>query len=247
MTEKMQTGAFTLARTDEWMPHSNAVGFGIPTPDEPFPPLYTNVYNTYAKADDRREGCLCVYRLFQQENVSRCGEDYTATLVQVIRIGFTEDRDLWKSLDGNGDTRPYGNFCVDGQRGKLYAFVMRDKEHVTRYFTFDLPATTDGEEVDGVRYVTLGREDIRDTFDGPYMNYMQGACRDGVIVSVEGFGMTAPNLPALRVIDMTARKETRFVPLHEYGLTVEPEFADYWNDTLIYSDATGKLYRIEEL
>ena len=49
---------FRLDGTDAWMPHSNAVMFGSEyfAEGDEFPLLYTNVYNTYAKEEDRREG-----------------------------------------------------------------------------------------------------------------------------------------------------------------------------------------------
>ncbi len=97
------------------------------------PLLYANVYNSYQERADRREGVLCVCRLRETEN------GFASRFVQVIRIGFAEDRSLWKSLEGDGDVRPCGNFAVDAERGLLKAFVMRAREPATRYFVFDLP------------------------------------------------------------------------------------------------------------
>ncbi len=236
---------FTLDRTDFRMPHSNAVMFGAEKyqPDDEFPLLYTNIYNTYAGAEERHEGELCVHRIFRE------GNGFSSALVGLIRIGFTEDRSLWKSLDGNGDVRPYGNFAVDRERDRLYAFVMRDKEHVTRYFSFAMPCLSDGVMSDGISVVTLTPDDILDTFDGPYMNYMQGACAgDGVLYSVEGFGMQGVNLPRMQVVDMQAHTLLHDIAFGDIGLEIEPELVDFADDhTLIYSDATGKIYRITSL
>ena len=128
--EKRQIGDFCLPGTDLLKPHSNAVAFGAERYDEAdeFPLLYTNIYNNYAKQSERLEGVCCVYR------ITRDGNTFAAALVQVIRIGFVEDLALWKSLPGQEDVRPYGNFVPDIFRGKLYAFVMRDRDFVSRSF-----------------------------------------------------------------------------------------------------------------
>ncbi len=234
--------SFRLDRADEMLPHCNAVAFG-PACEEGLPLLYANVYNSYQERSDRREGVLCVYRLRETEN------GFASQLVQVIRIGFAEDRSLWKSLEGDGDVRPYGNFAVDAERGLLAAFVMRDREPVTRYFIFDLPDFRAGEaDPDlGVPCVTLTEKDIRSRFDGPYIRYMQGACcRDGILYSVEGFGADSPSaLPALRTVDLTAGRETAAVDFVSLGLLEEPECIDFDGDECLYSDGNGTLFRLE--
>lgn len=260
---------FTLDRVDYRMPHSNAVSFGPDkyAPDDEFPLLYTNIYNTYSAKEERHEGELCVYRIFRTE------EGFSSTLLGVIRIGFVEDRRLWKSLDGNADVRAFGNFAVDCANNRLYAFVMRDREHITRYFTFALPRLSDGELIDGVSHITLTEADILDTFDERYMNYMQGACaKDSIVYSVEGFGMQGVNLPRMQVIDMAMHKVIHDIPLGDLGLEIEPEFVDFASvqtfpclgeggaqratdeggnavlrtqNILFYSDATGKIYAVK--
>jgi len=243
--DRQLIGAFVLDQIARWQPHSNAVSFGPDryAPEDEFPLLYTNLYNTYSGAEDRREGVCCVYRLM------RCGTVFTTTLVQIIRIGFVEDRTLWKSLEGNGDVRPYGNFVVDADHRRFYAFVMRDREHVTRYFSFDLPAVTDGVRCDccGAQVVTLEEADIRTMFDGEYANYLQGACcHQGILYSVEGFtvreGETAANPPRLQRIDMVRQKTLGAVDLCALGLRQEPEWIDFRQDTLYYCDCMGNLY-----
>ena len=54
-------------------------------PADEFPLLYSNVYNNYAKTENKRKGFCCVYRL------QRAGESFVTTLVQLIEIGFTEE------------------------------------------------------------------------------------------------------------------------------------------------------------
>lgn len=231
---------FKLDKNDILSPHSNAVCFGAEyyADGDEFPLLYSNIYNNYSKSEDRLEGVCCVYRL------TRDGETFTTQLVQVIEIGFTDELDLWKSLENNGDVRSYGNFTVDRDNGKLYAFVMRDKEKVTRYFEFDLPKLADGamNETYGVNVVTLTKEDIKSQFDSEYSNYVQGACfHDGKIYSVEGFS-SADNAPRMQIIDPDAKEQYAAIDLWNIGLKIEPEFVDFHDGTLYYVDASGKVY-----
>ena len=242
--EQKQVAQFCLDKTDLLKPHSNAVAFGAERWDEAdeFPLLYTNIYNNYAKQDERLEGVCCVYR------ITRDGNTFASALVQVIRIGFVEDLELWKSLPDRGDVRPYGNFVPDVFRAKLYAFVMRDREHVTRYFTFRLPGATEGTFCDrwGVKVVTLQKEDILSQFDDEYMHFMQGACAyDGKIYSSEGFDMLTSdglNHPAIRIVDMDAGKQLQYFDLCALGKMLEPEMMDFAGDTLYYMDVEGNMY-----
>ena len=238
---------FVLDRLDALRPHSNAVTFGKQkyAADDEFPVLYTNIYNNHAREADRLEGTLCAYRILRQ------GDGFTAKLVQVIRIGFTEDLNLWKSLPDNGDVRSYGNLVCDPVRNKLYAFVMRDKEHVTRYFEFDMPGARDGEfePAYGVNEVTLMPGDILTRFDGPYSNYLQGACAyDGRLYSVEGFNVKSAedvNKPRMQVVDMVGKQQIADIDLFAAGLSIEPELIDFENGVLYYMDASGAAYTFE--
>ncbi len=238
-TELTPIASFTLARADEIVPHANAVTFGREYYDEndEFPLLYSNIYNNYAKEEDPLVGTCCVYRL------TRTPEGFSAALVQLVSIGFTDDRTLWRSAGETNDVRPYGNFAVDAENATVYAFVMRDADRTTRYFAFDLPPVTAGEcdPRFGVPHVRLGAEEIRDAFDAPYHNFIQGACvHDGLIYSVEGFDENVH--PALRVIDPRAREEIFFVDLYDAGLPLEAECIDFLGDDCLYSDAHGNIF-----
>lgn len=226
---------FSLDQTQVWMPHSNAVMFGCEywAAGDEFPLLYTNVYNTYAREADRRVGVCCVYRL------TREGNTFHARLVQTIAIGFAEDESLWCS-EGRTDLRPYGNFTIDRDRGIYYGFTMRDADQTTRYFAFRLPKLADGEAV------TLTPGDILDRFDCPYHRFLQGACcHQGLIYSLEGFTGDAQNPPALRIISPKERKQLLYVPLEDYGFTVEPELIDFRDGRCYCADCKGGLYTIE--
>lgn len=232
--------AFTLGET--LVPHSNAVFFGKERFEETdeFPLLYTNIYNNYHAEADPLRGVCCVYR------IKREGETFTTRLVQAIRVGFVEDESLWLS-GRNVDRRPYGNFVADTEKGVLYAFTMRDSDNTTRYFSFDLPSVTEGEEDEkGVKWVTLQKEDIRDHFDCPFHHFLQGACfKEGRIYSTEGFTDDRNNPPAFRVISTAEKRQEQYIPLGDFGLTVEPELIDFCGDTCYYADNHGNLYVVE--
>ncbi len=232
---------FKLDRVDFIVPHSNSVIFGSEffAEGDEFPLLYSNIYNNYAKAEDKKVGVCCVYR------ITREGNTFSATLVQLIKIGFTDDRGLWRSTGDVEDKRPYGNFVVDTQNSLLYAFVMRDGENRTRYFSFDLPKASDGEIVaSGVREVTLTVADVKEHFDVPYHNFVQGAvCYEGKIYSVEGFGEKIH--PALRIIDTEEKRQTFFFDFFEAGCTDEAELIDFYQGRCIYGNHIGELFELE--
>ena len=226
-----ELSTFTLDKADILTPHSNSVSLRGDI-------LYTNLYNTYAKEDHRKEGICCAY------HISRSGNHFHTKLVQVIRIGFAETS-LWQS-ENRQDVRPYGNFVVDGD--KLHAFVMRDETQRTRFFRFALPQITEGEpSAWDVPLMTLTPEDIEAQFDECYVNYMQGAiCAHGLIYSVEGFNHPHDRgRPALRVFDTARQTQVFFADLVEYGLLSEPEWIDYYKGRLYYADHAGNVYRLQ--
>ena len=237
-----QISEFKLAETEPIIPHFNSVVFGpeFYADGDEFPLLYANVYNNYSKAEDRKEGMGCVYRLLRQ------GADFSMTLVQIIKIGFILDSDLWVSDGDVQDVRPYGNFVIDAERDLLCAFTMRDGDHTTRYFTFRLPKLAEGtySEEFGVNLVTLTKQDIIDCFDTEYHLYIQGACcYGGKVYSCEGFNEKIP--PSLRVISLTERKQLRHVNLADMGYPTEAEFMDFRNGFCYYSDSKGNYYRVD--
>ncbi len=231
---------FTLDKSDVLSMHSNAVCFGPAyyAPGDPYPLLYTNVYNNYAKAEgDRHLGTCGVYR------ITREGDSFASQLVQVIRVGFT-DTPLWRSANVN-DVRPYGNFSVDCDTGKLWAFTMRDEDKVTRYFRFALPDFRSGvrNETLGAPVLTLTEADIETRFDGPYAHFLQGATIwQNSLWSVEGFNAGGNQPPRLQVIDLVRCEPLAYVDFEPLGLTVEPEFVSVYKNEIYYSDAHGSLF-----
>ncbi len=234
---------FVLDKNDVIMPHSNAVMFGNAYYDETdeFPLLYTNIYNNYAKADNKLKGVCLVYRLKRNQRI------FKSTLIQIIEIGFVEDESLWKSAGEKEDTRPFGNFTIDTEKSIFYAFTMRDNVQSTRYFAFDLPKASQGKmcEQYGVRRVKLHASDIREYFDCDYHHYVQGACcKQGIIYSLEGFTDSVDNPPAIRRIDPALKKEIDFKRFKDFGINIEPEMIDFENDSCYYTDHNGNMYKL---
>ncbi len=238
--EPSPVAEFTLDKSGLIVPHSNSVTFGSEffAEGDEFPLLYSNVYNNYAKTEDKKVGVCCVYR------ITREGKTFSTTLVQLIKIGFTDDRELWRSSGDVEDKRPYGNFVVDTDRNRLWAFVMRDGAMQTRYFAFDLPKLADGDiGASGVREVILTADMIKEYFDTPYHNYVQGAvCREGKIYSVEGFGEKIH--PALRIIDTEEKRQILHFDFFDAGYTDEAELIDFYGDRCIYGDHIGDLFEL---
>ena len=236
-----EQGCFALDQTDLLMPHSNSVFFGkFYSEKDEFPLLYTNIYNNYARQEDRLAGVCCVYRIF------RNGDAFSSQLMQVIRVEFTHTP-LWRSTNET-DVRPYGNFVADVPGNKLYIFTMRDEDHTTRFFRFPLPDVTQGE-VDpqwDVPVMILNQAQIEEQFDSDYVNYMQGAiCNNHLLYSLEGF--THPNdrgAPKIRVFNTKTRKQVFAADFTGYGLLNEPELIDIYNGKLYYVNHNGDVYNL---
>ncbi len=242
--ESKAVGSFLLDQTGTLVPHANSVMFGAERAesDDEFPALYVNVYNNYASTDNPMKGVTCVYRILKE------GEKFSASLLQLIEIGFAEDSSLWKASESADGPRPYGNCAVDVENGMYYAFVMRNETLGTRYFAFSLPLLADGESDPkyGVNRVVLGAKDILTQFDCPYHYFIQGATlKNSKIYSLEGFGHDPAMPPAIRVIDLAAKREESYTRFADLGLKQEPEFIDFAGDICYYSDNPGNLYRID--
>jgi len=232
---------FTLDRADLICPHSNSVVFGTEYFEEgdEFPLLFSNVYNNYAREEDKKVGVCCVYRIYRE------ADSFRSTLVGTVEIGFTDDRTLWRSKGDTVDVRPYGNFVIDHENDLYYAYVMRDGEKETAFFSFPMPKITSAPtDENGLRRIVLTKEDIKTTFSTPYHNYMQGSvCHKGKILVVEGFHERIH--PALRIIDAQTRSEELFLDLFDVGFVHEPELIDFYGEKCIYGDAVGNLFLIE--
>ena len=241
-TETQPYGSFTLDKAEMINPHSNSVAFGNEyyAQGDEFPLLYSNIYNNYAREENPLKGVTLVYRL------QRTGNVFTSTLVQWIEVTFTENTELWKSVEC-ADIRPYGNFAIDCEKDLYYAFTMRDQTQTTRYFAFDLPKLADGvaDAELGVKKVMLAEGDIKEYFDCSYHRFIQGAClHGGKIYSVEGFSGDEKNKPALRVIDVRNKRQEHYVDFVEMDMPIEPEFIEFYQERCYYCDGHGNVYEL---
>ncbi|MBE6981357.1 MAG: hypothetical protein E7437_03430 [Ruminococcaceae bacterium] len=230
-----------LHKTDRLVPHCNGVFFGTQfyAPDDEFPLLYANIYNNYKDFDDRRAGQCCVYR------VQREKDRFTTTLVQLLKVDFTDVSGLWCSEHG-ADQRPYGNFVIDREAEKLYAFTMIDDLQVTRFFGFSIPRVSQGTwdpDLD-IRVHTLTREDIREQFDCEYQRFIQGVCcHKGIIYSLEGLAQF-PQEHGLAIISTEQKCRLQTYRFSDCGLHIEPELIDFYNGQCIYADNAGNCYAL---
>ena len=231
---------FILDKNSILSPHSNAVCFGAYkySESDEFPLLYCNIYNTYS-SNRALDGTCNVYR------ITRNGNSFSSELVQIIKVGFTSDTAVWSSPDSN--RRPYGNFVVDTDNNKLYAFTMRDESNTTRFFEFALPALSEGanDSDTGVKRVTLEASDVIRSFDVEYFRYVQGATyADGMIYSLEGFTNDVTNKAALKIVDLESGKLSGRVDLYGMGFTTEPEMVYVIDGILYYADVSGAVYKL---
>ena len=232
---------FTLDRAPNFAPHSNSVSFGAEfyAQTDEFPLLYSNVYNNFAKNENDMRGYTFVYR------ITKKGEEFFSKLVQVIKIGFTNDS-VWKS--SVSDVRPYGNFAIDVDNLNYYAFTMRDESETTNYFKFNLPKLNEGvfDETLNVNVVTLNKNDILNSFTVEYHRYIQGATfYGGKIYSVEGFTGDYKNPAVLRVINVNNGAQEYVYNFAENGYPIEPEFICFYQNVCYYADNEGNLYQLE--
>lgn len=237
------SASFKLDRSDEYTPHSNAVFFGTEkySPEDEFPLLYCNVYNSFKNEADQQRGVLCAYR------ITRSGDKFSSQLVQLIQVGFTDDSTLWVSEYGK-DVRPYGNFALDRDTNTLYAYTMRDEDKSTRYFSFSMPSVGEGE-MDaslGVPRAILQKEDILTKFSCPYHHYIQGAeISNGYLFSVEGRTENKDHPAVLRIISLKEQKQVRQIFLRDFVLDIEPEVITFWDGKCYYADVRGNTYLME--
>lgn len=235
-------GDFICDRSDFLSVHSNSICFGTEYYDknDKYPLMYICVYNNYEGQANQYEGHCGVYRITED------GSDFKGDLVQVIKIGFTEDLNMWKSRPNRGDICPYGNFIVDTDKNDFYAYVMRDATQTTRYYKFDLPKVSDGEynSLFGCKTVTLNIADIKDQFDTEYSVYLQGADYvDGMILSSSGLGYGRDGGAILRLVDLESKKVIKVFDAMSAGVYNEPEVIAVDPDTkkVYYGSTDGQL------
>ena len=212
-------------------PHSNSVSFAEKTnDDEEFPLLYSNIYNNYPSYLESY-GVCCVYK------ISRDDRHFSFSLVQVIKVSFVDDYNLW--YDNSDNESPFGNFVVCDN--KLIVFVNLFGSLKTRFFVFELPEYVAGN---GINYICLAIDDIVSIYDFPLFRYIQGCTyKDGFLFSLEGLG--EQNSPGyLRIIDFYKPNLYTF-PLFESIGESEPELICFYKDTMLIIDYFGNSFTFE--
>ena len=232
--------ACSLGNKDLLTPHVNSASFSNQyyAEGDTYPLIYTSMYNNLTPSNQYLLGTCCVYRITESAG------QFSAQLVQVIRIGFIGDANLWTPYN---DSRPFGNFVVDTDRNMFYALVPRDKTSTTRFLGFSLPKPDAGtyKEEYGCNQVILQATDIKRQFDVSYISSPQGCTyHDGKIYSVEGFGSFESAPPFLRVINVETGMIVRSVNLGQMGLIKEPEVITVANEQLYYLAIDGMLYKL---
>ena len=229
-----------LGSKDLLVPHVNSASFSDQyyAEGDTYPLLYTSMYNNVTPSNQFLLGTCCVYR------ITEAAGQFSAQLVQVIRIGFIGDANLWTPYN---DSRPFGNFVVDTDLNMLYAFVPRDKTNTTRFLGFALPKPDAGtyKEEYGCNQVILQAANIRRQFEMSYISSPQGCTYyDGRIYSVEGFGSFESAPPFLRVINVETGMIVRSVNLGQLGLLKEPEVITFANGQMYYVAIDGVIHKL---
>ena len=213
LKENTSTPIYNLDQNDNIKPHCNTVFFGKEkySNDDLFPILYVNAYNT----QNLPLGTLYAHRvMYDSEN-----DYYYTLLIQTITIGFTNN-EIWTI---EGDIRPYGNFILDTDNNKLYAFTLRGNN--TRFFKFNMPEISSGNSV------TLNQSDILDMFDLDYFPYIQGTLYiNNMLLCLSGNNAILDNSSCLHVVDLVNQKEINKINLS--SVMSEPEAITYYNDYL---------------
>lgn len=212
------SGPFYLDNYETIKPHANSVTFSntFYSGTDLFPLIYIGEYNVNNK------GCCYVHRIIydSQENT------YSTSLIQTIRIGFTNDP-IWKSIEN--EPRDRGNFIVDYDNNYLYAYTLREGSS-TRFFKFELPNIN--EET-----IILSKEDILDYFDTEFAPYIQGGCYyENKLFIVNGYNSQLSNSPALRIIDL--KTKIQLINMNLTSLMSEPESIFIKNNTIYASERT---------
>lgn len=199
--------------------------------------LYANVYNTYDGQTDEHIGECCVYE------VDYNGIEYSNTLVQVVKIGFTDNTDYWTPLNS---ARPFGNFLVDTENGKLIVYASEhNATNGTHWNMFDLPGVTDGEENGAYpcKVFTLTINDVLSHWKTETLMYQQGGCcHNGYAWCCYGYGVEA-NPAGMAVVNLSTHQEVARFDLYGDGLTAEPQFVDFVDGRMYFGNNDG-MYEI---
>ena len=235
----MRTGTLlTLDRSGSLTPHCNSLCFRE-RENETW--LYANVYNSYEGQKNLHAGECLVYRIGTDSK-----GQYTSSLTQQIKIGFTDNEALWPA---DWQSRPYGNFIVDEENDLLYVYVMDYKADALRWFTFALPDPEAGAvNKNGWHELTLTEEMLLADWQTEMGDVIQGCCvYNGRIWTTEGgYYSNGGWRAAIRVIDPEEQKTVMYFDLSGDGLAAESEAIAARNGEIYYASSRA-LYRLELL
>jgi hypothetical protein len=190
------------------------------------------------------EGTCFAFRILETD------DGFKMQLVQAIKIGFTDDTELWGSSYGYRRGSSSANFVIDTDNNQLYVYVTCADLNVTRFFKFDLPKLDAGEQ--NVYYdckeVTLNKEDIKEQFDLQPFYAMQGCDYiGGKVISAEGMGGTTYVPTVIRVVDLKTKEVVRSFNPTVLGVLGEPSIiaTDTENGDVYYATTGGELRKVE--
>jgi hypothetical protein len=192
---------------------------------------------------------LCNFGVETIPNVSiTYDNDITDTLVQLLKVGFVDNPELWWVTNNTG-ARIFGNFIADDKNGFLYVYVIDNDNNVTKWHKFYLPKITDGEyDPDyGCLVFTLEEEDIIESWTTDYFAYPQGCCcYDNKLWVTYGGGVNASGVGYARmvVIDLTTKTVIATIDFADAGITDEPEGVDFYKGDCYYN-SMNNLYKIK--
>lgn len=223
--------AAELCPYNSYIPHSNSVCFGKKLVEsDPYPLFYTNVYNNYPN-DSNSFGTCFVYRIKVEESL-------TFDLVQVIKIGFSNDAELW--FDNSNNISPFGNFLVENNH--LWSYLNIFGSSKTRFFRFNLPVITMNES-DKEEYVELDTVDIDTYFDTELFSYIQGGTiKSDYLYSLSGFGNDS-NPSLLWSVNLYS-KEIHVLNINALLESQEPEFIDFYEESMVIGTHQGVFYKL---
>ena len=162
-------------------------------------------------------------------------DNVSDTMVQILKIGFTDNADLWTVTD----TRPYGNFIADGENGFLYVCVTDNDTNATKWHKFNLPSVDEGiyDSNYDCLVKTLGESDIIESWTTSYAVTPQGCCYfDNKLWLLHGGGVKDSGYgdAKLLVVDLNTKTIIATIDFAEADIKAEPESIDFYNDEWYY-------------
>ena len=212
--------------------HANNSSFGLQKFNEsdPFPLLYVS----HRENNDRR-GVLQVYRVLplKSKNDSLDYDSLNVSLVQTIYYP--------RMTDENALGSPWT--VIDQENNCMYTYSRNNRKTAAnkgkcRISKFNIPSVGERSEV------YLSDEDILDSYEVDFKALRsQGACiHNGKMYIAQG--ISPKTYLWLRVIDLNEKKLVNTIDLKEAGFPTEPEGCFIFENHIMLSTSTKKIFRI---